>query len=448
LENANGITYSVSNSTVIAANPTSLFQSPIPKYLWHDVFAFCRASTPAYYTTTDNVNWTAATLDKRVFAQKEAVKISIINPTGVTGSRWVWSSGIRYTMSRWMVLGLAYQATQAHITIVIEKSSDGSTWTVLHSSSFRPEINAAPIWISIPSQLSTDANYLRLTITKDPQDTTGATSITSIKLLTSRWGDQGLGSEYEYPYDWDADGNIFIKTGNVGIGTTSPSYKLDVNGSANATTLYENGSRVITSGNIASQSVNYASSAGSVAWTNVSGRPTNVSSFTNDSGYITSSGSCASAAGLNYKPVVKSSDALDAAHWANQLNAYLFTDFDTSILSSNGIIIDGGWDNTNFGFQILIDDDPTYIMGLRQRNGGGWSDWKRIPMGDGTGASGTWGISISGNAATATKLQTARLFTIGNTGKYFDGTANVSWTLTEIGVQPDKYLWSEGVASP
>jgi hypothetical protein len=32
-------------------------------------------------------------------------------------------------------------------------------------------------------------------------------------------------------------------------------------------------------------------SAGSVAWTNVSGRPTNVSSFTNDSGYINTSGS-------------------------------------------------------------------------------------------------------------------------------------------------------------
>jgi hypothetical protein len=34
-------------------------------------------------------------------------------------------------------------------------------------------------------------------------------------------------------------------------------------------------------------SVNYAASAGSVAWGNVSGRPTNVSSFSNDSGYIT-----------------------------------------------------------------------------------------------------------------------------------------------------------------
>jgi len=48
---------------------------------------------------------------------------------------------------------------------------------------------------------------------------------------------------------------------------------------------------MITTGNIGSQSVNYASSAGSansVAWSNVSSRPTTTSAFTNDSGYITS----------------------------------------------------------------------------------------------------------------------------------------------------------------
>ena len=39
--------------------------------------------------------------------------------------------------------------------------------------------------------------------------------------------------------------------------------------------------------NPANFSVNYSNSAGSVAWGGVSGRPTNVSQFTNDSGYIT-----------------------------------------------------------------------------------------------------------------------------------------------------------------
>lgn len=47
------------------------------------------------------------------------------------------------------------------------------------------------------------------------------------------------------------------------------------------------GNTIIHSGNIGSQSVASASSADSVAWSNVSGRPTKVSQFSNDSGYIT-----------------------------------------------------------------------------------------------------------------------------------------------------------------
>lgn len=41
--------------------------------------------------------------------------------------------------------------------------------------------------------------------------------------------------------------------------------------------------------------------------------------------------------------------------------------------------------------------------------------------------------SCTGNAATATKLATARTLTIGNTGKSFNGSANAAWTLAEIG---------------
>lgn len=48
----------------------------------------------------------------------------------------------------------------------------------------------------------------------------------------------------------------------------------------------------------------------------------------------------------------------------------------------------------------------------------------------------TFNQSTTGNAATATTLQTARTLTIGNTGKTFDGSANVAWSLSEIGAQP------------
>ncbi|AGN30345.1 gp36+37 fusion long tail fiber distal subunit [Vibrio phage nt-1] len=40
--------------------------------------------------------------------------------------------------------------------------------------------------------------------------------------------------------------------------------------------------------------------------------------------------------------------------------------------------------------------------------------------------------ALSGNASSATKLLTSRTFTIGNTAKSFDGTANVSWSPEEL----------------
>ena len=55
------------------------------------------------------------------------------------------------------------------------------------------------------------------------------------------------------------------------------------------------------------------------------------------------------------------------------------------------------------------------------------------PTKTGGGASGTWGISVTGNSATATKLQTPRNIQIGNTSKQVDGSKDVSWNLSEIG---------------
>jgi hypothetical protein len=49
---------------------------------------------------------------------------------------------------------------------------------------------------------------------------------------------------------------------------------------------------------------------------------------------------------------------------------------------------------------------------------------------------GTITAALSGNATTASTLQTGRTITIGSTGKSFDGSGNVSWTLSEIGAAP------------
>ena len=94
----------------------------------------------------------------------------------------------------------------------------------------------------------------------------------------------------------------------------------------------------------------------------------------------------------------------------------------------------------------------------RGGNRSGWSGtWRTIldssnftsysPTLSGGGAIGTWEISISGNASTATKLQTARTLTIGKTGKSFNGTGDVSWTLSEIGAQPANSLTTKTVSN-
>jgi hypothetical protein len=50
-------------------------------------------------------------------------------------------------------------------------------------------------------------------------------------------------------------------------------------------------------------------------------------------------------------------------------------------------------------------------------------------------ASGSWAISVTGNAATATTWQNSRTITIGSTGKSVNGSGDVSWSLAEIGAQ-------------
>ena len=54
-----------------------------------------------------------------------------------------------------------------------------------------------------------------------------------------------------------------------------------------------------------------------------------------------------------------------------------------------------------------------------------------------------YGATFSGNAATATTLATARTLTIGSSGKTFNGSADVTWTLAEIGAAATSHTHSE-----
>lgn len=95
-----------------------------------------------------------------------------------------------------------------------------------------------------------------------------------------------------------------------------------------------------------------------------------------------------------------------------------------------------------YGAQIAFDDNKSGLVKVRGK-AGDWGPWfTLLHSGDytdytvtktGSGASGTWGISITGNAASATKLATAR--TISLTGSVtgsgtFDGSGNLSIATT------------------
>lgn len=236
---------------------------------------------------------------------------------------------------------------------------------------------------------------------------------------------------------------------------------------------------------ISSLSVNYASSAGSassVAWSNVSGRPTKVSQFTNDNGYITSSGSCA------YATSAGNADKVDGVHANGLLTALSNSDKGISITvggttksisnisvnyassAGNADTVDGyhashllvkrgrlGAYNidkeTTFGTRDIQPESEVTISGKRPFNG--WGTLLVIGSIDGAsnhqlaftgdnrmfircayGTSNNYNTKdwatvalTSDNVASATKLQTPRTIW----GQSFDGTGNVSGSLSEVG---------------
>lgn len=82
---------------------------------------------------------------------------------------------------------------------------------------------------------------------------------------------------------------------------------------------------------------------------------------------------------------------------------------------------------------------PYGVLHTRYNGSNAWSAWRTVLDSNnyttytvtktGSGASGTWGISITGNSATSTKLQTARSLW----GQSFNGTANVSGNMSGVG---------------
>jgi hypothetical protein len=79
--------------------------------------------------------------------------------------------------------------------------------------------------------------------------------------------------------------------------------------------------------------------------------------------------------------------------------------------NNDGLVLTASWSGS-YGAQLWLDDGGGEGgMAIRNRKSDGWNPWRQIlssgnfnnyaPKLDGTGASGTWGINITGNATTA-----------------------------------------------
>ena len=174
-------------------------------------------------------------------------------------------------------------------------------------------------------------------------------------------------------------------------------------------------------------STQYTGNAASASWLN-----TNSALVYGSSGlqYFNLSGTAGTNPKTNNTPT---SDWHHILRMNHSNNSGYFADIAVPLNNTNGIYWRQIRNGTNYGWYTLLDSN-NYTSYTVKKNG--------------TGASGTWGIGITGNAATATKLATARNFTIGGTARSFNGTAAVSWTKSEIGIVSalqNQYTSSTGI---
>lgn len=130
---------------------------------------------------------------------------------------------------------------------------------------------------------------------------------------------------------------------------------------------------------------------------------------------ITSSGTFAISLTSGYSiPTTANQTNWNSAYsWGNHANA-------NYLLKSGGIVTG----------DIDPDGDGTYSLGGGSLTSNWWKDVSAFDM-----YAKTFHGCLDGNSTTASILLNSRTLTVGNTGKSFNGSANVSWSLSEIGAE-------------
>ena len=297
-------------------------------------------------------------LSGSVLAWDSAIKM----PNATNGSSDTTKTESSFLASAWSIKQLYNKVTNLeggsamNVSVsgsgnaVTSISKSGTTISVVKGSTF---LTAHQSLAGYMKTETADAKYMyhsRNNIVSDLNSfaTNGAAHIYEMNNVTNRpnsnswiqvmnWGTGDSNYGFLLANDYSADGHMYFRQKIAGY--------------------WKSWKTIIDSSNIGSQSVNYAASAGSVAWTNVSGRPS----------------------------TMKNPSALS---WSG----YSSGSYDGSAAKSISIP-----NNTN-----------------QLTNGAGFI---------------TSSASITGNAGSATKLQTTRTLW----GQSFNGTANISGSMTGVG---------------
>lgn len=203
------------NSSISYAYPATAWNA------WHDHFAFLRNHTIRdVQVTTDGSTWTASSKDlKPLFIHKENTFVRILDAADRAFRFTLYSINFHTCQIYWLSFGTGYSNLFSSFTLTAEYSADNSTWTTWGEHTVTAGTTSYCMRFST---LPANQKYLRFTFTKTSNLTTGTVNLCAFSGLTNRKGDQGLGKENSYPFNWDTGVNLLpLNAGVSSLGTES-----------------------------------------------------------------------------------------------------------------------------------------------------------------------------------------------------------------------------------
>jgi len=268
-------------------------------------------------------------------------------------------------------------------------------------------------------------------------------------------------NSYGWQFLWES-GTLYCFKNAYGGGTQAT-----VLDSSNYSSWAQPIASAINTGNIGSQSVSYASSAGSVAWTNVSSRPTALSQFSNDlgnyGGWLTTGGKAADSElidGIDSSRIIYGDGSLGSTNYSDmnntaQKSGFFFYNQPTGNPFGDWThwinCMGNSW-NPNYGFQ-LAHAFHSNNFAVRVVANGGFSSWRTIIDSGNIGSQSVSYASSAGSASTAGSATTAQQLTkFGDiygqdwNSYYVSGKLIVSNALGHSGANRPNLTYDYGVA--